>query len=136
MRRGDELHVTHLAELGKSVVEVLGVVETIHSRGAIVVETSTERRSDRDMIAMLKEAMPKLSKGLTKRAAKKNGSKGGRPPNDKMPEKEAKAIWHDARIKTNAEALKRMTGWYYKLAWDKFGGSGREKVGRPKRKTK
>ena len=44
---------------------------------------------------------------------------------------EAKRIWKDLSIPTNAEALEQM-GWSLGRAWKKFGGSGRVAGPRPK----
>lgn len=130
LRRGDELRVTTIADLAVTVVEALAALELIHSQGAVALD-GKGRRSDRDSIAMLQDAMPKLRKGLTRKVATRNGSKGGRAPNKKMDREKAEAIWHDGRY-TIPQKLEKMTGWYYALAQAEFGATGRKRTGRPK----
>lgn len=132
LRQGDAFGVRRLSDLAKSVVEVLAVVEEIHARGAYVVDAAG-RRSDKDAVAMLADGLPYLRKGKTRREARANGKKGGRPRQArKVPHEKAEAIWHDARIKTDRLAAQKM-GVSLSTARRDHGPSGRKKAGRPKK---
>ena len=126
IRTGDTLKVPTLDHLGPSLVDALQRIETVHAKGAVVVETSTGLRSDRDLLAMIKGALPKLRKGTSQRVARRSGKKGGRPPKtDRLPDAEALPIWTDTAILTNAAALRRMPGWTEATAYKRLGESGR-----------
>ena len=132
LREGDGLPVTTLRELGKTVVEVLAVIEQVHAKGAYVVDASG-RRSDKDAVAMISDGLPYLRKGKTKREAVAHGKKGGRPRMERrLSHERAEAIWHDARIKTDKIAAARI-GVSLSTARRDHGPSGRKKAGRPKK---
>lgn len=136
LRPGDGLKVRRLADLGKTMVDVLALMDTVHGRGAYVAETSTGRRSDKHAVEMIRDSLPHLRKGMTRRKAKIAGRKGGRPREDdrRMPLEKAKPIWRDTvDYKTNAAALEHMPGWSLAAANRYIGPSGRKKMGRPRK---
>lgn len=137
LREGDDLRVRSLADVGPSLVDALDRVDRVHAKGGAVVDAAGRRSTDgRDLVPMLQEALPKLRKGLSRRQARANGRRG-RPRVPRMPEDEARPIWTDAHILTNARALQMMPGWSQQMAYRAFGASGRPtNKGARKRKRK
>lgn len=134
LRSGDEWAVNKLTELGSTVAEVLEAISEAHAKGAIVVETSTGRRSDRDAVDMMRGSLRYLKKGKTARQARKDGGKGGRPRKERETDDvKAAAIWRDVRYATDDEALKHMPGWNRSAAIRHLKPSGRPE-GRRKHK--
>jgi hypothetical protein len=93
LRKGDELHIEALALLpderkpGKvqPAADLIEALDEIRDKGAVVVETSTGRRSDNreELKAMRADAIKALGAGgrsLPSAKAKENGGKGGRRP--------------------------------------------------------
>jgi hypothetical protein len=91
LRRGDVLYVEAIALLpdervkGKiqPAVDLIEALDEIRDKGAVVIETSTGRRSDSkaDLMAMRADAIKALGAGgrsLPSKKARENGSKGGR----------------------------------------------------------
>lgn len=134
LRSGDALSVRRLADLAKTVVDVLALVDEIHAKGAHVVDAEG-RRSDKDAVTMLRDSLPYLRKGASRRVARKTGGKGGRPLAKRaMPPEKAELIWFNSRkYRTNKDAIAAMTGWSLSAAYKAFKSSGRAKTGRPKK---
>lgn len=130
IREGDELFVSSLAELGPTLVAALTRLKTLHAKRVVVVERGTGRRSDRDLLDMLIASLPKLRKGMSTRQARASGRKGGRPvKTDRMPDAEAKPIWHSSAYSSNEAALEHMPGWTGSTANRLLGKSGRPVFG-------
>jgi DNA invertase Pin-like site-specific DNA recombinase len=136
LRPGDGFTVKRVADLAVKMTDALALLDEIHSRGAHVVDAQG-RRSDKDMVAMLRESMPYMRKGATRKQARASGGKGGRPKAVReMPDEKAEPVWRNVkRYKTNIEAVAAMPGWSLAAAYKAFGPSGRDKPGRPKRKS-
>lgn len=139
LREGDELCVTTLDRLAAKRSEIMPRVEAVHSRGAVVVELETGKRSDDPkalphMVARAFEMLLRDNRYQTRKYGKKTGAKGGRPKEDRMPEAKARIIWRSAEFETPADAVMRMPGWSVRTAFRLLGGRGL-RVGRPS-KTK
>ena len=136
LRRGDALEVEHLRDIADTLSEMYRKLEEIHKRGAHVLEKATKRRSDKHIIAMMRDATPYLKKGLSPQQARANALiGGGRPKADReMSFEDARNIWKDLDIITNEAAIRKMKGWNMSAAYRHFGKSGRPVHGRPKRK--
>lgn len=137
LRDGDEFCVTTLDRAARRRSELPGLVERIHAKGAVVVELLTGRRSDlpADAARMVAEAFEMLlrdHKSQTRKAGRRTGRKGGRPPKDKMQKEQAEAIWFDVRVTKMQDAIERMTGWNYRSAYREF-GPRRVHAGRPRK---
>lgn len=116
LRRRDVLAVTDLWLLAeprskdvrsprKSLFEALGAIE---ERGATVVETASGRSSSEDRDAMLLDAIEWLSGQARGRKGAVNGR--GKQPVKFAPEviEAAERIWRDRRVKTWADAAKKL----------------------------
>lgn len=135
LRRGDALEVAKFSDLARTLVEALELVNEIHDKGCIVVETTTGRTSDKDLGKMISGGLRKLRKGRTHRQSVASGRQGGAPLKDReMSHEAAEKIWRNvARYRTDAIAIAHMPGWNRSAAYRRFGRSGRQE-GRPKLK--
>lgn len=129
IREGDELVVTTLDRLAPRRVQLRELIEEVHKRGGVIVELETGRRSDDvralpGMIAEAFEALLRDHRHQQRRAGKKNGKRGGRPPNtDRMPEAEALAIWRNRELE-DWQALQLMKGWTLRTAYRRLKARG------------
>jgi DNA invertase Pin-like site-specific DNA recombinase len=129
IRDGDELCVTTLDRLAPKRVQLRELIEEVHKRGGVIVELWTGRRSDDvralpGMIAEAFEALLRDHRHQQRRAGKKTGKRGGRPPKtDRMPEAEAKAIWRNRELE-DWQALQLMTGWTLRTAYRRLKARG------------
>lgn len=112
LRRGDVLCIEALALLpdervpGKlqPAADLVEALDEIRDKGAVVLETSTGRRSDNreELKAMRADAIRALGAGgrsLPSAKAKENGGKGGRRPtvfSDRDMER-AESVWHNLK---------------------------------------
>lgn len=125
LRQGDDLRVKSIRDVGPNLADALVRIEEVHAKGGAVVDAKGRRTSNgHEVVTMLREALPKMRKGLTSRQAAKNG-KRGRKRKERMPDAEAEVFWRDPGIMTNARALKFMTGWSSQMAYRAFKASGR-----------
>jgi DNA invertase Pin-like site-specific DNA recombinase len=127
--------VTTLDRLAAKRSEIMPRVEAVHSRGAVVVELLTGRRSDDakvlpHMVAEAFEMLLRDHRHQQRKQGRKTGKKGGRPKEDRMAEAEARIIWRSAEFETPADAVMRMPGWSVRTAFRLLGGRGL-RVGRP-----
>jgi DNA invertase Pin-like site-specific DNA recombinase len=129
LREGDELCVTTLDRLAGKRTLLREMIEEVHKRGAVIVELSTGRRSDDvsalpGMIAEAFEMLLRDHRHQQRRLGRKTGRKGGRKPkDDRMDEKEARAIWRD-RTMQDWQALLKMPGWSKRSAYRLLGPRG------------
>lgn len=125
LRQGDDLAVKSIRDVGPNLADALVRIDEVHAKGGSIVDTKGRRTTNgRDLVKMLREALPKMRKGLTSRQAAING-KRGRKRKERMPDAEAEVFWRDLGIMTNARALKFMTGWSAQMAYRAFKASGR-----------
>ena len=137
LREGDELCVTTLDRLSAKRSEIMPRVEAVHSRGAVVLELLTGRRSDDPaalphMVAEAFEMLLRDNRYQTRKYGRKTGKRAGRPKEDRMPDAEARIIWRSAEFETPDDAVLRMPGWSVRTAFRLLGGRGL-RVGRPKK---
>lgn len=135
LREGDELCVTTLDRLAAKRSEIMPRVEAVHSRGAVVVELLTGRRSDNakalpHMVAEAFEMLLRDNRHQQRKQGRKTGKKGGRPKVDRMPEDQARVIWRSAEFKHPEDAIMHMPGWTVRTAFRLLRGRGL-RVGRP-----
>jgi len=140
LREGDELCVTTLDRLAAKRSEIMPRVEAVHSRGAVVLELLTGRRSVDakalpHMVAEAFEMLLRDNRHQQRRLGRKTGKKGGRPKEDRMPDAEARIVWRSAEFATPDDAVLKMPGWTVRTAFRLLGGRGL-RVGRPVKKTK
>lgn len=125
LRQGDDLRVKSIRDVGPNLADALVRIEEVHSKGGAVVDAKGRRTSNgHEVVTMLREALPKMRKGLTTRQARANG-KRGRKRKERMPDAEAEVFWRDLNIRTNKRALEFMTGWSAQMAYRAFKASGR-----------
>lgn len=138
LRLGDDLRVQSIKDVGPNLSDALERIDNVHAKGGAVIDSQGRKSTDgRQLVPMLREALPKMRKGLTTRQARANG-KRGRKRQERMPDEQAKAFWTDRDILTNAKALTFMPGWSWQMAYRAFGASGRptNKGARKRRKSK
>lgn len=129
IREGDELCVTTLDRLAPKRVRLRELIEEVHSRGGVIVELETGRRSDDvralpGMIAEAFEALLRDHRHQQRRAGKKNGKRGGRPVKvDRMDERLARPIWTNREL-SDWQALQLMSGWTLRSAYRHLGPRG------------
>jgi len=130
LREGDEACVTTLDRLAKTRMVLKDYIKEVHSRGAVLVETKTGRRSSdpQQLADMVIDAINTLARdGWAQKpeVGKRFGVLGGRPvKSERMPEEQAGAIWFDARISSVHDALAKMDGWTMRSAYRHFGSRG------------
>lgn len=138
LRSGDAVMVTTLGRLASRFDDLGAILGEIHKRKAVLIETTTGRRSDvaSDMVSMMVDARSELlgeARAFTtrtgKRAAQKRWANGGP---ERMPEEAARRIWHDRRIATMTEALSQMRGWSMTTAYRRL-GKRHAPAGRPRK---
>lgn len=145
LRPKDIVLVTTLGRLGRSRRDLQVAIDDIHSRKAIIVEATTQRRSNRadDLKDMIFDAVDELAEDrrvLTGKKAREYGSQGGkeaakRAASKRMPKAEAERIWFDLRNKTTRDAIDQMRGWTLRMAYTHFGGRlGVPGIGRPRKR--
>ena len=137
LREGDELCVTTLDRLAAKRSEIMSRVEAVHSRGAVVVELLSGRRSNDakalpHMVAEAFEMLLRDNRYQTRKYGKKTGKKGGRPKVDRMPKDQALVIWRSAVYEKPEDAIVHMPGWSVRTAFRLLKGRGL-RVGRPKK---
>lgn len=137
LRQGDDLRVKSIRDVGPNLADALVRIEEVHAKGGAVVDAKGRRTSNgHEVVTMLREALPKMRKGLTKRQAAINGRRG-RKRKERMPVEEAAKFWFDKAIMTNARALQFMTGWSVQMAHRQWpGGSGRPTNKGPRKRRK
>lgn len=137
LRSGDAVMVTTLGRLASRFDDLGAILGEIHKRKAVLIETTTGRRSDvaSDVVLMMVDARSELlgeARAFTtrsgKRAAQKRWANGGP---ERMPEEAARRIWHDRRIATMTEALAQMPGWTTPTAYRRL-GKRHAPAGRPR----
>lgn len=142
LEKGHEIVLQKLSQLAPNQKKLREVLSDIFAREAVIIEVTTGRRSDNatDAAEMVFDAIGELTQDrrtLTHEQAVTFGSEGGKKAaekrlQDRMSEKEAKAIWRDTvTYETNAEALANMPGWEMRTAYARLGKSGRS-AGRPR----
>lgn len=132
MRAGDHLALRNLRQLGKKLTEVLALIQEIHARGCYVVQIGTGKRSDTDGIGLVADNLHMLSKGASRRVAKENGGKGGRPKQYEKNDRD-EAIWRNVTKYATDEDAARKIGVSVSTLKRRYEKSGRAKVGRPKK---
>lgn len=111
--------------------ELWTAIRAIEDRGATIFEVHTGRSSatplDRD--GMIRDAIEHITSAGRAAASQQNGAKSkGRKPDEIDPDerKLAKAVWHDVRFVTDAQARAAgPKGWSDYRYRKKFGPSGR-----------
>lgn len=129
----DELVVYTLDRIAGSKRELRKALAAIRDKKAVIVEVLTGRRSDDPdhMAEMIIDALTR--KGHATADASRFGAMAShRQKPLRMSEEVAKAIWIDARIRTNAEAAKKI-GLSAQQCYNRWGYSGR-KAGRPRQR--
>lgn len=143
LRAGDELVVSSLDRLAPDRRTLRRLLDAVHSKGAIVVEARSKRRSDDhdSLIGMIFDAVDGLAgdrKALPPDKAREYGAKGGKARSRKaasqrMGVAEARAIWRRNSDWTNGQCVAEMQGWTVRMAYRKLGKRGLAK-GRPREK--
>lgn len=113
------------------------VVDLAHAKKRVIVDITTEHRSDRDGIAMMDEGLSRVNAelrvpDLEKAAA--DGAEGGkekgrRAKGRRMAVKDAKRLWRSPDL-TAVQALELMHGWTRETAYRYLGRRNRP-TGRP-----
>ena len=125
LREGDEAVVATAGRAGSTRKDIAHVIDALHAKGVVLVEAMTGRRSDNWRVApqMMLDAVQELSNEHNRfnpRTAKIASAKAAaqRRPRDRMPVKDAKAIWDDVdKYPTTGEALDAMDGWSTRTAY-------------------
>lgn len=118
--------VTTVGRLGGSRAEIAEAVRRIHKAGAVLIETTTGRRSD-DKTAlpeMMMDAADELSGVRRGRFTSSSGAaaRARQVPIDRLALSRAKIVWADlSAYPTTADALAAMPGWTYRTAFHKLG---------------
>jgi len=111
LRRGDFLYIEALALLPderakgrQPAVDLINALDDIRDKGAVLIETSTGRRSDNkaELMAMRADAIKSLGAGgrsLPSAKAKANGGKGGRRPKvfSEAEMRRAELVWNSLK---------------------------------------
>lgn len=135
IRRGDTIYVLHLHLLAERARrtnhnprrDLQAWLEALQSREAVIVEMHTQRRSDKDLLPMIFDAVEVITKGARGRAikiARTNGKKGGRPKADvSATRSQAREIWFNPAY-TGRDAMRRRLrplGWSVARCYREFG---------------
>lgn len=116
LRDGDELVVSGgLRVLANSRRGIREYVDAVHAKGAFVFDFLTGRRTDKDGVAMLDDAVSDIAGfirgGHIKSFAKMGGKARWKESQEaRMAQREALIIWRDPSLSTK-EAIGQMTGW-------------------------
>jgi hypothetical protein len=122
-----------LRVLGDNRKEILAALEQIKAKGAVAVDAETGREAGNDDAAeLLDEAMRKLQGGAVftagEVAQQMQAKSAAKRVANRMPEREAKVIWHDPKL-TVEEAWRLCKGWPQRTLYKTFGprnvGAGR-----------
>ncbi|MEW5705098.1 MAG: recombinase family protein [Pseudomonadota bacterium] len=137
LRSGDAVMVTTLGRLASRFDDLGTILGEIHKRKAVLIETGTGRRSDvaSDVVSMMVDARSELlgeARAFNTRTAKKAArNRWAKHGPERMPEEDARRIWHDRRIATMTEALSQMSGWSMTTAYRRL-GKRHAPAGRPR----
>ena len=136
LRRGDMVIAHGLHRLGSSVSELREVLAGIRDAGAQVADVEASVLFDADSVLLLAEAERIINgerRGAGHGLAMKRRENGGgrRRADGSYTDAEARKVWFDPDVMTNAAAA-RLTGWSVESLTRHFGGSGR-RMGRPVR---
>jgi hypothetical protein len=126
MRSGEEMGVVDgLRALGNSRSEIVDRVAQVHEWGAVVVDAETRKRSDRDGVEMLDEALARIKgeRSIGNRAKAMQEASVAARTKGRMPQREALKIWRDPAL-TSGEAIQRMAGWERGTAYKVLGKRG------------
>lgn len=132
-RKGELLAIAgSLRVLSEARGDIAATVDAFHSDGYAILDIITQRRSDRDGVAMLHDAfiafnaedrVPDLEKaaeyGALGGKAKGVSARAGR-----MKIAEARPIWRNPLYATAEDALAQMWGWKKKTAYRDLGSRG------------
>lgn len=120
LRAGDTVIITELTRLGRSVKELLSIIEKIHKAGASIkslretwVDSTTPQGN---LLLTIFAGLSQFEKDLTRQgleAARSRGRKGGRPKSDKRKVSTALKMYdsklHTIDERTKATGISRTT---------------------------
>jgi Meiotically up-regulated gene 113 len=125
-RRGEMLAVAGgLRVLAESRDDVVQIVDEFHSNGYVILDILTERRSDRDGVAMLNDAWKAINRDVRAPDPSKSAehgragglAKGVNGRSRRMSQREALAIWRNPLYLTAGAAVALMPGWTQRMAY-------------------
>lgn len=130
LRKGSTIVVDGLHRLGDSRNAILGALERAGDLGVTIEDARTGEKISARAAAIVADAYRIIAGDArmpTSGQARKRGEKGGRPKKERMPIREASAIWRDwVKYPRPEDALAHMPGWSKRQAYRpiKDGGLG------------
>jgi hypothetical protein len=116
VRRGDKVPLTGIEELGNSRREIRELLDAWEDLNIQIVNRQSKRSVHAGDVGWIVRGVSKLDEKRRKIGA------GANQP-ERMPEVDARPIWHDHRLEWE-EAIARMPGWSRKTAYKYLGPRG------------